>query len=186
MAESKKSEDDLDRRPGMLENPVKISRTDDEDTLINVHVHNPLKKITKLLEEIKKQKAFSFSIKGSLGIAGIALVITSFGIFGGTKAFCTRGSQTFMGSLYILSYENKQRSPYPFIDQLKVWLLNEKPERVKRMIVLRPDSTILHLQQFTEKEAKPYMNRRVFVTGDYDACSEIVTITEPNAVQYIR
>jgi len=35
-----------------------------------------------LLQDIKKQKAFSFTLKGSLGIAGVALALGMFGIFG--------------------------------------------------------------------------------------------------------
>lgn len=186
MAEvDKKPELDIDPPKSVLSNPVKISRTDDEDTLVNVHVNNPLKKITKLLEDIKKQKAFSFSIKGSLGIAGIALVITTFGIFGGTKAFCSRGSQTFIGTLQVLSYEEVVSGNVPWIDYVKSVIWKEEPELQKRIIVLRPDSSILHVTQVTELEAKKFIQQRVFVTGEYDACSETLQVSEPNAMQVI-
>jgi len=45
-----------------------LSKTEDQDTLIDVHVSNPLKRIVELLQDIKKQKAFSFTLKGSLGL----------------------------------------------------------------------------------------------------------------------
>src|SRR6185437_3893622 len=64
--------------------PTKVTtaKTTDDSTLIDVHVGNPLRKITTLLEEIKKQKAFSFDIKGSLGIAGVVIVVAGLGVFG--------------------------------------------------------------------------------------------------------
>lgn len=83
--------DESKEKPPEIESPIRVEETKDDDTLINVHVGNPLEKIVKLLEQLKKQKAFSFTIKGTLGLAGIALFITAFGIFGGTKAFCSRG-----------------------------------------------------------------------------------------------
>src|SRR5436190_1901612 len=54
-----------------------------KDDLLDVHVGNPLSRITKLLEDIKKQKAFNFTLKGSLGVMGVVLVLSVFGIFGG-------------------------------------------------------------------------------------------------------
>jgi len=41
-----------------------------QDDLLDVHVANPLRRIAQLLEDIKRQKAFSFTLKGSLGLAG--------------------------------------------------------------------------------------------------------------------
>ncbi|MDO8658298.1 MAG: hypothetical protein Q7K55_06155 [Candidatus Levybacteria bacterium] len=79
-----------------------IGKTEDKDTLIDVHVNNPLKRIVELLQDIKKQKVFSFSVKGSLGIAGIALVLTGIGIFGGTEAFCSKGAQSHIGTIKAL------------------------------------------------------------------------------------
>src|SRR3990167_4871923 len=46
-----------------------------QDDLLDVRVGNPLRKIVELLEDIKRQKAFSFTLKGSLGIAGVALAL---------------------------------------------------------------------------------------------------------------
>ncbi len=53
------------------------------DDLIDVHVGNPLRRVIELLQDIKKQKAFSFTLKGSLGIAGVALALGLFGVFCG-------------------------------------------------------------------------------------------------------
>src|SRR3989338_7295204 len=46
-----------------LRNNTSVSKTKDDSTLLEIHIGNPLRKITQLLEEIKKQKAFSFTLK---------------------------------------------------------------------------------------------------------------------------
>ena len=70
-----------------------------QDDLLDLHVGNPLRRITLLLEQIKKQKAFSFSIKGSLGIMGVALVAGTFGVLGVNNVLCDKGVQTRRGVL---------------------------------------------------------------------------------------
>ena len=73
---------------------TKLSKTDDDNTLLDVHIGNPLRRITVLLEEIKKQKAFSFTLRGSLGIMGVVLALSIFGFFGTTTALCNKGVQS--------------------------------------------------------------------------------------------
>jgi len=43
-----------------------------EDDILDIHIGNPFRRIIALLEDLKKQKAFSFTLKGSLGIAGLS------------------------------------------------------------------------------------------------------------------
>src|SRR5256885_10402131 len=78
---------------------ISIEKTKDDNTLVDVHVNNPLKRIETSLKEIKKQKAFSFDIRGSLGLAGIAIALTTFGIFGGSHALCGKGIQSHLGTI---------------------------------------------------------------------------------------
>src|SRR3989338_3621357 len=105
-----------------LRNNTSVSKTKDDSTLLEIHIVNPLRKITQLLEEIKKQKVFSFTLKGSLGIMGVALALSVFGIFGGSKMLCDKGVQTKLGTLKILAVpENEPSIPLlsPAIDYYK-------------------------------------------------------------------
>lgn len=179
-------EEEIEEHHSVLENPIQISKTDDEDTLVDVHVNNPLKKITKLLEDIKKQKAFSFTIKGSLGIAGIALVVTSFGIFGGTKAFCSRGTQTAIGTVHILKIAEENTESLPLLDRVIEMIWKNEKNPGNRVVLMRPDTTLIHLKQVTAAEAKQFLDKTVFVTGEFDACSQRITVSESNAIQSSR
>jgi hypothetical protein len=88
----------------------------DKDELLDIHVGNPLRRITELLEDIKKQKAFSFTLRGSLGIMGVALAFSTFGIFGGSKLLCDKGTQSYIGTVKQLTYT--EEGDYPFLTKL--------------------------------------------------------------------
>src|SRR3989344_7500955 len=86
-----------------------------QDDLLNVHVGNPLKRVTDLLEDIKRQKAFAFTLKGSLGLAGVAIALSVFGIFGGSKMLCDKGTQTEVGIIRILNVQEAEDSNVPIL-----------------------------------------------------------------------
>ena len=158
---------------------VKKSKNDD---LIDIHIGNPLRRITQILEEIKKQKAFTFDIKGSLGIAGIALTLGAFGIFGGTKALCSKGIQTKLGRIQRLAYLEEQNvsilNKIPVLNMLFV-----KP-LTNRILLVGSDGKIVHLA-FENKMMPPNEAPEIeyYTTGQYDSCSETLTVDTPTAFQ---
>src|SRR3989344_7304729 len=85
-----------------------IHYSKNKDNLLDVHIGNPLRRIAELLEEIKRQKAFSFTLKGSLGIAGVALALGVFGVLGSGRILCDKGIQTQIGTIKILSVQEKE------------------------------------------------------------------------------
>lgn len=102
-----------------------------QDDLLDLHVGNPLKRITQLLEDIKKQKAFSFSIKGSLGIMGVAIVAGTFGILGVNNVLCDKGIQTDKGVLEVLNIkENSDTSIIDYVPILSSFLTHPQNSRI--------------------------------------------------------
>ena len=152
------------------------------DELIDIHVGNPLRKITELLEDIKRQKAFSFTLKGSLGVAGIAVVIGTFGIFGGSQILCDKGTQTKIGQVRELVYkENSDRtllSYIPFVESLF-------PDRkVPRKILLTPDGKIIHIVLNNKTSIASILpTDAFFLTGSYDSCSDTLKIDQQTGIQ---
>jgi hypothetical protein len=174
-----------------LEHLAKVSKSplkhSEDDTLVDVHVNNPLKKITQLLEEIKKQKAFAFTIKGSLGIAGIALVLTTFGILGGTKAFCSKGNQTHLGFIRpLLLTQNASQNPWLTRLQNFWQFLNGQEvisgKKTPQFILVETTGTIYHL---LDLPAQLNLARETsyLVTGNLDSCSQTITVSSPQAVE---
>jgi len=158
---------------------VKKAKNDD---LIDIHIGNSLRRSTQMLEEIKKQKAFSFDIKGSLGIAGIALTLGAFGIFGGTKALCSKGVQTKVGRIQKLAFMEEQN--VSILNSIPIINLFLTKPTTNRTILVGSDGKLVHLA-FENKMLPPNEAPEIeyYVTGAFDSCSETLTIDTPTAVQ---
>ena len=160
-----------------------VIHSTNKDELVDIHVGNPLKKIQTLLEEIKKQKAFTFDIKGSLGVAGIVLVLGTFGVFGGTKALCNKGSLSKIGVIQTLTYEDRESNFFTrYIPFAKDFL----PERTsKRMVLITDDKSVirLHFKENAMSATKRLLTIPYLVTGDFDSCSQSLAVDSPFSLQ---
>lgn len=168
-----------------------VSKTTDEDTLIDVHVNNPLKKIVELLQDIKKQKAFSFTLKGSLGIMGVALALSAFGIFGGAKMLCDKGIQTQVGILKELDSTSIERSNVPIIGQAidyyhNLFTSQNTTTQKKRVILLKDDRSTIFLPNTRGVLYESLLNQPVYTTGQYDSCSQTLKPQSPSDLQLFQ
>lgn len=147
-----------------------------QDDLLNVHVGNPLQRITQLLEDIKRQKAFAFTLKGSLGLAGVAVALSVFGLFGGSKILCDKGTQTEIGIIKILNVQETESSNVPIlgfiIDSIKGTLGTQTLHN--RVILQTGASSTIHLPHTSKMGFQEYIDKEVFVTGNYDSCSRVL------------
>ena len=171
-----------------LRNNTSVSKTKDDSTLLEIHIGNPLRKITQLLEEIKKQKAFSFTLKGSLGIMGVALALSVFGFFGGSKMLCDKGVQTKLGTLKVLTISESEPSiPLlgPVINYYKK--IFSIPTSVKHdRTILASQEGIIHLPYTRDVSFTEFANQNTFATGEYDSCSKTLKIIEPSALELVQ
>ncbi len=159
-----------------------VKKSKDDDELLDIRVGNPLKRITRLLEDIKNQKAFSFTLKGSLGIMGVALVIGSFGLFGGTKAFCQKGVQTKLGTLKILAFQDRQGDTW--VDFVPILNSFFSKGMINRTVLITPNNEIFRIILPTNfpNSHLPSPNSQ-FVTGSLDSCSNTITVEDGNGLQ---
>lgn len=162
-----------------------VANTHDDDTLIDVHVGNPLRKITKLLEELKRQKAFSFTLKGSLGIMGVALALSLFGIFGGSKMLCDKGTQSHIGNIQVLQATEVETSQVPLIGPLIDFSSRfSKPKQIRqRVILVKSDSQTIHIPYTVGVPLLQYQGQTVIVTGRYDSCSQTLILQNPEGIE---
>lgn len=156
-----------------------------QDDILDVHVGNPLHRITQLLEDIKKQKAFSFTIKGSLGIAGVALALGVFGIFGGGKILCDRGVRTEIGVIKTLNIMETESSEVPVLSQILNYFNPKTPH--KRIVLVKNDETVIFILGNHNQTIQQWNNNYVIATGNYDACSQTLSVAETNSIEnYFR
>src|SRR3989344_6846799 len=152
-----------------------------QDDLLDVRVGNPLRKIVELLEDIKRQKAFSFTLKGSLGIAGVALALGVFGVLGSGRILCDKGIQTQIGTIKILAVQEKEPDGLPVISNILDWF-NPKPS-YSRTVLIREDNSATRLPYSREVNFSQYSNFQVIATGNYDSCAQSLTIKAPTAIE---
>ena len=194
--ETKDSEKDIHKFVKAHVHPSK-----DKDELLDIHIGNPLKRITEILEDIKKQKAFSFTLKGSLGIMGVAVALSTFGIFGGSKALCDKGTQSYIGTVKQLAYI--EEPTYPLLTQLTdaySVLIGGRPHEkpTTKLILIQQDNTAINLvisraldrggpvPLWLSDTLTKATNIPLIITGTYDACSRTLTINQPEGVEEMR
>ena len=152
-----------------------------KEDLLDVRVGNPLKRITDLLEDIKRQKAFSFTLKGSLGIAGVFLALSVFGIFGGGKILCDKGTQTQIGVVKILKIQETEPGG---ISVLSAFLDYFRPRPTHdRIVLVRQDNQALRIPYSSSIDLQPFNSTLVIATGNYDSCSHTLSLKDPQSIE---
>ena len=129
-----------------------------QDDLIDIRIGNPLGRIIALLEDIKKQKAFSFTLKGSLGVAGVVLFVSVFGIFGGSKILCDKGLQTQVGTIKVLKAREIYSREVPVISYLLYYLSPQK-KLIKNRTVLVSDNKTVYIPFSENVDISTYADR---------------------------
>lgn len=173
----------------ILTGKAKVSKTLDDNTLLDVHVGNPLRKITELLEEIKKQKAFSFTLRGSLGIMGVVLTFSLLGFFGTTHALCDKGIQTHIGRVRMLQVTDAEPDNLVTKVQQTMTFYSKyfyPPEQTApryRYILETPTHETIHLARGRDVTLSSFKSQAVYVTGPFDSCSREMTLETPQSIE---
>lgn len=169
----------------LVKENINISReplqSPSKDDLIDIHVGNPLKKIEELLREIKRQKAFSFTLKGSLGIAGVAVTLSLFGFFGGGKMLCEKGTTTKIGYLKKLNYKEQESYNVPFVSDYLNKVFPKSPRN--RIVMINNDFNVIGVSYAGNVSLKEYIGLKVIITGNYNSCRSSITISNPIQIE---
>lgn len=161
-----------------------VQKTLDDETLIDVHIGNPLRRITRILEEIKQQKAFSFNIKGSIGVAGVAAVLGTAGFFGGFNALCNKGVQSEIGLVRTLNFEQNSKEDVFIVSQVKDFLgMNTSKPLRKRTLLIKSGTSAINLLTAFETQLDFYNNKQVIATGNYNSCQNTLKLTSKNSIE---
>lgn len=161
------------------------------DDLLDIHVGNPLARITQLLQDIKKQKAFSFTLKGSLGIMGVGLVLSTFGIFGGAKLLCDKGRQTHVGIVRIMGTPDQIDYQWPLIEPVVEYYRNfmnpgQLNNKHPRVILQTGSNDTIFIPYNKEVDMGLFNKQKVLVTGEFDSCSRTLRVDNLGAVELVE
>lgn len=153
----------------------------DDDTLVNIHVNNPLTKIVDLLKDLKKQKAFSFAIKGSVGIMGMTVVLVGGGILGGSRIVCNKGTQARIGEVRVLEYNAPVKSGQPLRDRIRAIIgktVTATPVEAKWVILVNTKLDTIRLLNKNQTYLEAFAGQNVVAVGDFNACNQELTVVD--------
>ncbi len=117
------SSDDLISAKEEVKSPIQpitrlfnTSESDDPEALIDIKVTNPLKKLYKILEDIKKHQATTFSLKFTIPLVALPLFLFAAFQLGRGEAICRQNTVSRTGLLMNIMVDVPQDS----IDQAPV------------------------------------------------------------------
>lgn len=163
---------DLPRLRGNHGQFLKVEQETNDETLIDVKVSNPLHKIVLLLQDLKKQKAFSFTLKGSVGIVGVSVIVLGTGAFGGSRILCNKGTQTKIGVVRTLSVTQTAQD-HPLQARIGEFLGRPyKTETTNAVVLIDADKNTINLVSKRKGFVEGFEGQEVTATGLYNACMQ--------------
>lgn len=71
----------------------------------------------------------------------------------------------------------------PLIDKIRELLFGQKTHIGNRIVIIEDAGNISQLKYILLEEGKKLEGYQVIVTGEYDACAQSITLTDPAAVE---
>ena len=119
---------------------------------------------------------------------GVALTLSVFGIFGGSKMLCDKGIQTQVGLIKELDSNTIERSTVPILGAVfdyynNLFTSQNTISQKKRIILLKDDKTSIYLPSARGISYYNYLNAQVYATGQYDSCSQVLKPSDQSDIQ---
>lgn len=156
-----------------------IKETTDDETILDIKVHNPLKRIAKLLEDIKRHQTTTISLRFTIPL--IALPVVLFVVFqiGRAQSLCAQTFTTQRGMIQVVSLKVPAKSPSPL--QLVLSFFPAIPKPTTDLVdqdraILLTNSEVIHIVHSSDLDLMPFRGESVLLTGNYSACTRSMTL----------
>lgn len=160
---------------------VNTQEVKDDDTLVDIKVANPLRKIVKILEEIKKKQSTTFSFRFTIPL--IALPVFLFAAFqlGRVQSNCSPEFVSRIGTLRTLSVAMPKQSTGLISDVLSFMgistqqKLNDFETLPKTILITDTDNpiSVLHPESYP---ISSFEDQRVIITGNLSKCTDTLSL----------
>ncbi len=169
---------------------LSTSESDDPETIIDIKITNPLKRIYELIQEIKKHQTTTFNLKFTIPL--IALPIFLFAAFkiGQGQGACRQFYKSKTGLVRVLSIDVPQESKdrITFLSSLLSFIPSFEPTTYyieeSRTILIDNNgntTTILHPKYINFSLLD---NKKVIITGEYSSCASVLSVvSEKNVME---
>ena len=164
----------------------------DDETMLDVKVSNPLHRITQLLQDIKNKQSTTVSMKFTIPL--IALPIVLFLVFqlGRAQTACSPIFTTKTGTLKILTVQIPTKktgiiaslfSLFPRLPQLTQPPQPSELSQTTQTILLTDTSDTIAILHSPIPELNNFQNQQVLISGTYAACSGTITLDSKENIE---
>lgn len=157
-----------------------IEESSDEETILDIKVHNPLKKITQLLQDLKKHQTTTVSLRFTIPLIALPIVLFVAFQIGRAQTLCAQTFTTQAGTIQVLQVKVPRTAPtalslvlsfFPSVPQPTADLVDQE-----RAILLLPTSEVVHIIHPRTVDVVPFVGQSVLLTGNYSACTRSITL----------
>lgn len=167
---------------------TKSTSTTDDDTLVDVKVHNPFARIVNLLKEIKAHQSTTVSLRFTIPLIALPIVLLAAFQLGRAQTVCASRFTSQVGTLKMLtvmaptdpkdSFEIL-RSFFPDIPKLQ---RKTELRESQKVILMDAQGGILNVLHPLDINLSKFNNMAVIITGQHSPCTGIITL---DAIQNI-
>lgn len=161
-------------------NSLGIEESSNEETILDIKVHNPLKRITQLLQDLKKHQTTTVSLRFTIPLIALPIVLFVAFQIGRAQTLCAQTFTTQAGTVQVLQVKVPRAAPtalslvlsfFPSVPQPTADLVDQE-----RAILLLPSSEVVHIIHPRTVEVLPFVGQSVLLTGNYSACTRSITL----------
>lgn len=152
-----------------------------EDNIVDFKVKNPLGRITRILEDIKKRQMTSFAIKFSVPLVALPVFLLIVFQLGRAQTTCAEQYATKLGTFEVISVHvpEKQgflRYIFSFLPNIPNLTPKDKLLPETRAILIRSNTDPLNVLYDTQIPIINFKGQSVIITGNYSACTNTITL----------
>ena len=175
---------------------VQENKSANDETLVDVKVTNPLRRITQILEQIRRKQSTVVDLKFTIPLVALPLFMLlafSLGKAGGVT--CGGNTQTKMGLLYTLRATATNQQPGLFDQTKKTIATNftfltpllgtNQTAPANRQILIQRDNTAFTIENPKNIPLTTYNTRQIFVTGNVNTCENTIKVVDEADVQLL-
>jgi len=157
-----------------------IEESTNEETILDIKVHNPLKRITQLLQDLKKHQTTTVSLRFTIPLIALPIVLFVAFQIGRAQTLCAQTFTTQAGTIQVLQVKVPRTAPtalslvlsfFPSVPQPTADLVDQE-----RAILLLPTSEVVHIIHPRSVDVVPFVGQSVLLTGNYSACTRSITL----------
>lgn len=171
------------------------NKSANDETLVDVKVTNPLRRITQILEQIRRRQSTVVDFKFTIPLVALPLFMLlafSLGKAGGVT--CGGNTQTKIGLLYSLRtndtnqtglFEKTKQTLTANLPFLAPLLTGNANPVINRQILIQRDNTAITIENPNNIQLTTYNTRQVFVTGKVNTCENTIEVDNESSVQLL-